>query len=111
MRAVFGRVTDSLEPEGQREGADTGDPQVSVLELNAGGATQAGLWACTTGGWAITDRPATEVVLILEGRVRMTDAGGDSREIRPGEVMVLPKGWSGRRVVLETTREPYVVVG
>lgn len=111
MRALFGRVTDPLEPVGPREGADTGDPQVSLLELYAGGATEAGLWACTPGGWAITDRPDTEVVLILEGRVRMTDAGGDSREIGPGEVMVLPKGWSGRWEVLETTRKLYVVVG
>ncbi len=69
-----------------------------------------GLWECTPGGWEIVERPDTEVVHILSGRVRMTDAGGAVTEIGPGDVMVLPKGWSGRWDILETTKKLYVIV-
>jgi len=69
---------------------------------------QVGLWECTPGGWTITDRPDTETVRILSGRARLTDAGGASVELSAGDVLVLPKGWSGRWDILETVRKLFV---
>jgi uncharacterized cupin superfamily protein len=99
-----------LEPTGPRAGADRGDPQTSirVLHTSADGLVQVGIWACTPGGWAITDRPDTEVVHLLEGRARITDADGTRHDLGPGDAIVLPRGWSGRWDILETARKLYV---
>lgn len=110
MRSLFGSIHASLQPIGPRAGADSGDPQVSLVEFTPQGAhLQVGLWECTPGGWSISERPDTEVVHILSGRVRMTDLDGAVTEIGAGDVMVLPKGWSGRWDILETTRKLYVI--
>lgn len=111
MRALFGSIESQPLPIGPRAGADSGEPYVSLLEFYADGLTETGIWECTPGGWHIENRPDTEVVHILSGRVRMSDdSDGSTREIVEGDVMVLPRGWSGRWDVLETTRKLYVVV-
>lgn len=111
MQALFSSIVADVESVGPRAGADSGDPEVSLIEFYADGTTETGIWACTPGGWHIENRPDTEVVHILAGRVRMTDdTDGSTREIGPGDVMVLPKGWSGRWDILEPTRKLYVVV-
>jgi uncharacterized cupin superfamily protein len=104
-------LTGPLEDWGPREGADTGEPRMSGRVLyGAEGPVEVGVWACTPGGWAITDRADTETVQILSGRARLTDAGGRSADLGPGDVLVLPQGWSGRWDVLEPVRKLYVVV-
>jgi uncharacterized cupin superfamily protein len=96
---------------GPRVGADRGDPQTAGLVLLEGdGLPGVGVWECTPGSWEITDRSDTEVVHILAGRARITDAAGDEREVATGDVLILPRGWSGRWDVLETLRKLYVVV-
>lgn len=96
---------------GPRQGADAGDPQTSTLVLREAGdgVPSVGVWECTPGGWAIEDRPDTEVVLVLSGRATLTSSDGEATEIGPGDVAVLPLGWSGRWDVLETLRKVYVV--
>ena len=112
MNATYDSIAAVPAPFGPRAGADRGDPQMSLAEIYADGETEVGIWECTPGGWHIENRPDTEVVHILTGRVAMTDdSTGEITEIGPGDVMVLPKGWSGRWDVLETTRKLYVVVG
>ncbi len=111
MHAHHGSITDRLDPGGPRAGADRGQPMTGLAEMYAAGDSSAGLWECTPGGWHIDNRPNTEFVHILSGRVRMTDdADGSVREIGPGDLMVLPKGWSGRWDILETTKKFYVIV-
>ena len=101
-----------LEDWGPRSGADSGSPTTSGrrLHTSADGRVEVGVWACTPGGWAITERPDTETVHLLAGRARLTDADGRSVEIGPGDVLVLPRGWSGRWDVLEPVRKLYVTV-
>ena len=67
------------------------------------------MWACTAGGWAITDRADTQTVQILSGLARLTDAAGTSVELGPGDVLVLPTGWSGRWDTSEPVRKFYVL--
>jgi uncharacterized protein len=100
-----------LEDWGPRPGADSGDPRMSgrILFSTADDSVEVGIWACTPGGWSITDRPDTETVRILAGRARLTDADGGAVDLGPGDVLVLPKGWSGRWDILEPVRKLYVL--
>jgi uncharacterized cupin superfamily protein len=100
-----------LEDWGPRAGADRGDPRTSgrVFQDAADGLPEVGVWECTPGSWTIERRADTETVQILSGRARMTDADGTVTELGPGDVLVLPRGWSGRWEILETVRKLYVI--
>lgn len=109
MVVAYGDVLDGeLEPLGPRAGFDSGDPQASGIEFFSGHGVDVGVWECTPGGWAIVNRPNTETMMLLGGRVRITPADGEGVELEEGDVFVLPKGWSGRWDVLETVRKFYV---
>jgi uncharacterized cupin superfamily protein len=109
--AHAGELDAELEDWGPRDGADCGQPRMSgrILHTTADGSVEVGVWACTPGGWAISHRPDTETVRILSGRARLTDADGLAVDLGPGDVLVLPKGWSGRWDILEPVRKLYVL--
>lgn len=108
--SAAGAAAMSLQPSGRRAGADSGDPQTSVCEISNDGAIKVGVWECTPGGWAIAKRGDTEVCTIVSGAGVITDAGGARHELRPGSVVTLPKGWSGRWDITQTLRKVYVLV-
>ena len=104
-------VTGALQPRGQREGADSGDPQISWTGFDAPDDVRVGVWEAEPGGWPIVNRPDTETCHIVSGRATITDeATGEKQEISAGDVMVFPKGWSGRWDVAETIRKVYSIV-
>jgi uncharacterized cupin superfamily protein len=106
-----GGATDlALEPIGPRTGADVGDPQMSIIELYSGNGIEAGVWECTPGGWHIANRSDHETVVVVSGRGTITDADGTLRQLVPGAVVNLPKGWSGRWDITETLRKVYITV-
>ena len=99
-----------LTPTGRRVGADVGQPMtaIRILYESPDGGLSVGIWECTPGGWAIVDRPDTEVVHILAGRATITDADGTAHELGPGDAHILPTGWSGRWDIHETVRKLFV---
>jgi uncharacterized cupin superfamily protein len=100
------KITGELEPNGHRAGYDSGDPKTAILKFDTG--FQTGVWECQPGGWNITPREDTEVCYIVSGRVTVTDgATGNVYEVSAGDVVVQPKGWSGRWEVTETIRKVY----
>jgi uncharacterized protein len=99
-----------LSPTGPRAGADSGTPMTALRVLHEDGPVNVGIWECTPGGWSIERRTNTEIVRILAGRARITDASGAVRELEAGSVVVLPRGWSGRWDITETVRKLYVTV-
>jgi uncharacterized cupin superfamily protein len=99
-----------LEDTGPRVGADSGTPTTGTRTLLDAGALQCGIWECTPGGWSIANRPNTEVVHILRGAARITDADGTVHQLRPGSVHVFPLGWSGRWDIDATIRKVYVTI-
>jgi len=101
------RLSGPLTDWGPRLGADSGEPVMSGLIFHESDGFQVGVWECTPGGWAIENRPDSETVRILAGRARLTNADGSSVELSVGDVLVLPKGWSGRWDILETVRKFY----
>ncbi len=99
-----------LDDWGPRVGADRGAPRTSGRILHEADGVQVGVWACTPGSWELVDRPDTETIRFLQGRARLTNADdGSTVELGPGDVLVLPKGWSGRWEILETVRKFYVI--
>jgi uncharacterized cupin superfamily protein len=100
-------LSGELEDWGPRIGADSGAPMMSGLIFHEADGFQVGVWECTPGGWVIENRPDSETVRILKGRARLTNAAGDAVELQAGDVLVLPKGWSGRWDILETVRKFY----
>src|SRR5664279_2674028 len=88
--ATSADVDGPLEDWGPRPGADSGDPRMSgrILFSTADDSVEVGIWACTPGGWSITDRPDTETVRILTGQARLTDADGAAVDLGPGDVLV-----------------------
>ena len=100
-----------LNPIGQRDGADQGDPQVSAKMIFKEGQIHVGVWECTPGGWPIVNRGDTETATIVSGSGTITDADGTEHHLVPGSVVTLPQGWSGRWDITETLRKVYVIVG
>ncbi|MFF5313046.1 cupin domain-containing protein [Streptomyces massasporeus] len=104
------RITGDLESIGQRPGADSGDPQLGLLRFDTDGTVRAGVWESRPGGWPVVEREDTETCYILSGRALITDAAtGEMFEISAGDVIVQPKGWSGRWDVKETIRKVYSI--
>lgn len=108
---VVHRVNEAaLTPGGQRAGADSGDPQVALAAIAPEAAGNIGIWECRPGGWPVIDRDDTEVAFILEGRATLTDSSTRSTvHVAPGDLLVLPIGWTGRWDVTETVRKIYVI--
>jgi uncharacterized protein len=103
-------VTGPLEPRGQREGADSGDPQIAWTAFDSSDDVKVGVWEAAQGGWPIVDRENTETCYIVSGRATITDdETGEKNEISAGHVITFPKGWSGRWDVSETIRKVYCI--
>lgn len=103
-------VTGPLEPRGRREGADSGDPQISWTAFDSSDDVKVGVWEAAPGGWPIVNRENTETCFIVSGRATLTDdETGEKNEIAAGHVVTFPKGWSGRWDVTETIRKVYCI--
>jgi uncharacterized cupin superfamily protein len=110
VHAGLAALLSAMEDGGIRAGADSGQPRTGYRELFASSGTEVGVWTSTPGGWVIEDRSDTEVVSILSGRARITDADGTMVEVGTGDVFVLPAGWSGRWDIIETVEKLYVTI-
>ena len=66
-------VTGQLEPRGQREGADSGDPQISWTAFDSSDDVKVGVWEAAPGGWPVVNRENTETCYIVSGRATITD--------------------------------------
>lgn len=103
-------VTGALTAAGQRAGADSGDPQLHVRTVAPDAPGNTGVWECQPGGWAVADRTDTEVCYVLSGTATITDdATGHEHALHPGDLLVLPPGWSGRWDVTHTLRKVYAI--
>lgn len=102
-----------LTPKGPRKNADVGTPHDATRPLTSiiGETTEtdAGSWWCAAGGWPSPNpRTTTEVFYVLSGRGRLTDADGMAHDFGPGDVCILPLGWSGRWDIFEDIHKVWV---
>lgn len=87
MTILSGAPDVTLDPAGQRPGADGGDPQIAVQTAALAAAVgNIGVWECQPGGWPVVDRANNEVAYILSGAATMTRHGC--------------RGWSAARRLL-----------
>jgi len=110
--AAFGNIEAlfaSMVPDPEQPDDAAGNPQWMYAALTEG-ATDSGVWSSTIGGWDETDYPADEVMILTEGRLRITETNGSVHELGAGDMFFLPKGWAGRWDVLEDMRKIYVII-
>eukprot|EP00931_Biecheleriopsis_adriatica_P074428 TRINITY_DN48486_c0_g1_i1.p1 TRINITY_DN48486_c0_g1~~TRINITY_DN48486_c0_g1_i1.p1 ORF type:complete len:510 (+),score=81.64 TRINITY_DN48486_c0_g1_i1:47-1531(+) len=100
---------DQLVSKGPRGDADKGSPCCSSRVLFKGAASSVGAWTCTEGGFPVVNRPTTETFYVLEGEGFITDADGTPHCFHSGDLVVLPKGWSGRWDILKPIRKIWAV--
>ena len=88
-----------------------GQTEASVtLWASADGATKIGVWECTPGQFTADRTAAGEYCHILSGRATVRNADGSiSRDIGPGDLLVLPQGWTGEWVIHAHMRKLFVI--
>jgi len=83
--------------KGPRATFDWGTPQDWSRKLADDGTFRAGAWYCTEGGWPSPNGKAvTEVFYVLEGHGALSDSDGETHYFGPGDMVVIPKGHTGR---------------
>ena len=105
-RSSQGSLVDVGEPHDSTRPLAINGEGVAVKWNNAG----VGSWACTPGGWDSPKlRPTTETFLVLDGWGSVADADGMVHTFGAGDVVVLPKHWSGRWDITEQIHKLWVV--
>jgi len=89
--------------EGQKEAS-------CLLWTSADGYTKIGVWECTPGRFTADRTAMGEYCHVIAGRATVSNAdGGGSRDIGPGDLLVLPRGWTGEWVIHEHMRKLFVL--
>lgn len=68
----------------------------------------AGIWASEAGAMKV-NYTEEELCVILEGRVRLIDRRGTTREFGPGSTFVIPAGFEGVWETLEPVKKIYTI--
>ena len=112
-KAIFGNLDDllaSMVDDEVPEENITGNPKMKFAELISRDDLHVGTWSCTPCDWQVDFHEENEVMLVLSGRVRITNADGSAKELTKGDVFFIPRGWSGRWETLETMEKLYVII-
>lgn len=88
----------------------SGDPKMYFAELIGRKDLHVGVWSCTPCKWVIDFHEENEIMLMLSGRLRITDADGIVTELAKGDVFFIPRGWSGLWETVEAMEKLYVIV-
>ena len=82
----------------------------SVLWTSANRCTTLGVWECMPGHFTADRTGGGEYCHILAGRATVSNSDGSgAREIGPGDLLVLPRGWTGQWVIHEHMRKLFVI--
>ena len=110
---IFGKMADMLatmEPDEPVKNVVSGNPETMFSELAKGEGFESGVWSCTAGAFEIDSYSINEVMLLVEGRMGLTDSAGKEVELNKGDLFFIPKGWSGRWTVHEDMQKMYVIM-
>lgn len=80
-----------------------------MLWTSDDGLVEVGVWECTPGRFTSVRETNSEICHIVSGRVSLHGPDGHTREVGPGELLVLPRGWRGEWTIHETTRKLYII--
>jgi len=73
------------------------------------GTVDIGIWECTPGRFTADRSNSSEICHIISGRVAVSRANGEMRELGPGDLLILPRGWKGEWLIRERTRKLYMI--
>ncbi|MDB5523040.1 MAG: cupin [Rhizobium sp.] len=73
------------------------------------GLVEVGVWECTPGRFTASRETNSEICHIVSGRVALHNGDGSTKDVGPGEVLVLPIGWKGEWTIHEKTRKLYIL--
>jgi uncharacterized cupin superfamily protein len=90
---------------------DKGQKEAStVLWTSSDGATTIGVWECTPGRFTADRTAAGEYCHILSGRASIRNSDGSGlREVCAGDLLVLPRGWTGEWEIHEHIRKLFLI--
>ncbi|MDE1173213.1 MAG: cupin domain-containing protein [Parvibaculaceae bacterium] len=88
-----------------------GEQYEAAVELwrSDDGLVEIGVWECTPGRFTAARETNSEICHIISGRVSLRGPEERTKEVLPGEMLVLPKGWRGEWIIHEKTRKLYIL--
>lgn len=92
------------------ERAISGEPSASTFVLYTGSGTEAGLWKVAPGEFTTKLNGYREFIHVVEGQGQLIADAGQEIDLRPGTVVALPEGWSGRWKVQTELIKSYSIV-
>jgi len=72
---------------------------------------RAGVWEADVSKTRLIDYSFTEYVLMISGRLVITNEDGSSNEFAAGDPVVMPKGWTGIWDIRERMKKQMVQLG
>jgi len=70
-----------------------------------------GVWEADVSKTKLIDYPFTEYVLMISGRLVITNDDGTEQEFIAGDTFVMPKGWTGIWDIRERMKKQMVQIG
>lgn len=113
LEIVFGKMADllaNMNADDPPKNVVSGDPQTAFNELVSTDSFESGVWSCSAGAFKVEDYSINEVMLLVEGRMSLTDTVGKAVELKKGDMFFIPKGWSGTWTVHEDMQKMYVIM-
>lgn len=72
---------------------------------------EAGFWECNEGRFTADRTAFAEVCFIISGRADIvSDDDAETLTVGPGDLFVLPRGWTGTWEIHETVRKVYTIL-
>ena len=100
----------TMQPDDPPKSVDVGNPQFAYTELVSDEQQESGVWSMSVGGFTVESYSVSEVMVMLEGHMRLTDTDGNATDLTTGDMFYIPKEWSGRWDVLEDMQKAYVII-
>ena len=83
---------------------------VKKLWASDDGLTSIGIWECSPGHFTADRTKGGEFCHIISGSATVSNSDGSkTRDIGPGDLLVLPQGWTGEWIIHEHMRKLYVI--
>ena len=80
------------------------------LWISADGRIKLGVWECTAGQFTADRSTTAEYCHVISGSALVeNEVEQNIREIKGGDLLVLPKGWKGKWTITEHMRKLYIL--
>lgn len=87
-----------------------GTPAASTHVLFTDGKTELGLWRVSPGEFSTVHQGYEEFISVLEGEGELIHDDGSRITLKPGTVLILENGWSGRWSIKSILVKSYAIV-